>query len=43
MVQSKFEGLGALGTEGECARHRKDPHNISGVYIIILEILGLKV
>lgn len=43
MVQSKFEGLGALETEGEGARHRKDPHNLSGVYIIVLEILRFKV
>lgn len=43
MVQSKFEGLGALEIESEGARHRKDPYNLSGVYIIVLEILRFKV
>lgn len=43
MVQSKFEGLGALKIESEGAGHRKDPYNLSGVYIIVLEILRFKV
>lgn len=43
MVQSKFEGLRALETESEGAKHRKDPHNLSDVYIFVPEILRFKV